>query len=95
MDVLFQFGDSKRVLKSTSADSLGQQILEELVVFDPKALIVEPGYSKPMVRGNNYYLVQKWSKKWNDFVDLLDLNEVEDGDKLTVIPKPIVVSCHV
>lgn len=94
MEVLFQFGDSKRLLNPTSADSLAQLIVEELSKFDPSALILEPGCSstKSSLRGNNYYLVQKWSTKWNDFVDLLDLNEVEDGDKLTAIPRPAVVS---
>ena len=30
----------------------------------------------------------KWSKKWQMYVDVTTVGEVEDGDKPLVIPKP-------
>jgi len=48
-------------------------------------------------RANSEYLLQKWSKKWEAYVDVAKLEEVEDGDKVTVIPKPAKaysVSCQ-
>ena len=31
------------------------------------------------------YILQRWALKWETYVDVTDLEQVEDGDRLTVI----------
>ena len=30
------------------------------------------------------YLLQRWSNKWEEYVDVSDTSEVQDGDRITV-----------
>ena len=39
-------------------------------------------------RGDDYYLLQKYSQQWSEFIDVTDINEIEDGDHLKVVPVP-------
>ena len=32
--------------------------------------------------------MQRWSNDWNCFVDVIAMEEIKDGDRLVVIPKP-------
>ena len=36
------------------------------------------------------FLLQRYSKEWCDFVDVLDIIEIDDGDHLKVVPLPVV-----
>ena len=35
------------------------------------------------------YLLQRWSEKWGEFVDVKEPEEVKDGDKLSAVPKQL------
>ena len=85
---LLEFEGYKCLLQPGESAYLGDLILEELSKFDSKALLAEPSETST-IAGNNYYIVQKYSDRWGEYIDLLDLKDVKDGDKLTVIPKPI------
>ena len=30
------------------------------------------------------YILQRWSEKWNSFVDVTDMDQVVEGDRLTI-----------
>ena len=34
------------------------------------------------------YILQRWSLRWQAFVDVTDVDQIEDGDRLTVIRQP-------
>ena len=36
----------------------------------------------------NKYILQRWEHKWNSFVDVSSIEEVNNGDRLTVVLKP-------
>ena len=36
--------------------------------------------------GSNSYLLQRWSDAWNNYIDVEDENDLEDRDKVTVVP---------
>ena len=81
------------MLKPQSSEAVVDFVLAELRKFDQDAFIVcgsegdndsGPSDAKPHV----CYLLQKWSNKWGAYVDVSTADEVDDGDKLTVIPKP-------
>lgn len=91
MEVLFELGGSRRRLKLNplSSKTILELALTELRIFDENAFIVcgnldPPSDDKPRVG----YLLQKWSDKWGAYVDVTSEDEVHDGDKLTVVPKP-------
>lgn len=38
------------------------------------------------------YLLQRYSREWKDFVDVIDVIEIGDGDHLRVVPVPKLLS---
>jgi len=36
----------------------------------------------------NVYILQRWNERWGKFVDVTDITQVLDGDRLTVSPQP-------
>ena len=34
------------------------------------------------------FLLQRWSEKWRCFVDVAEIAEIKDGDRLTIAPVP-------
>ena len=37
---------------------------------------------------NTKYILQRWEHKWNCFIDVSNIEEVKNGDRLTVVFKP-------
>ena len=37
---------------------------------------------------NNMYILQRWEGKWDCFIDVSSIEEVKNGDRLTVVLKP-------
>ena len=92
MELLFEYEGSRRRPNPTSSEAVVECVLEEIRKFDDKAFILlgsgaEKGDSTEQLACLEY-LLQKWSRKWGAYVDVTQLEEVEDGDKLTAIPKP-------
>ena len=48
-------------------------------------LSAHPGSSKS-------YLLQKWSTTWNTYVDVEDVDDLEDKDRVTVVQMPTMQS---
>ena len=36
--------------------------------------------------GSNSYLLQRWSETWNIYIDVEEENDLEDKDRVTVVP---------
>ena len=36
----------------------------------------------------NIYILQRWNERWGKFVDVSDVDQVVDGDRLTITPQP-------
>ena len=88
MEVLVEFKGSRRQL--TLSNSTGN-VLEEIsnalgkTVVLAKAESSQPKSTSPTCAE---YLLQRWSGKWDTYVDVDNLSEITDGDRLTVILKP-------
>ena len=95
MELLFEYKGCRRQLAITSLESLLDAITTEmkrLGIADAVVHVVGlTGASKCSISSEepgNYYL-QRWSARWGMFVDVVDTREVVDGDRLTVIPRPV------
>jgi len=102
MEVLLEFQGSRRLLKPSSFEAAVELVLAEVKKVDPEALLRigsdDADDSEQSDAKSRAYLLQKWPKKWETYVDVTAANKVEDGDKLMVIPKPGIlmsVSCFV
>ena len=38
------------------------------------------------------FILQKWSSKWNEYVDISSSQDIQGNDKLKLLPKPTTVS---
>ena len=93
--VLFVFKSSRREVQLSPGRPVCDLLSDELKKAGHEATVCvseAPGNAKPPV-----YILQRWSEKWQAFIDVSNESEIVDGDKLTVIPKPGLspVSKHV
>lgn len=91
MDILFEYRGSRRHLTIGDEESVTRVVSKELHrIGKPRARVFTandelPSLERPVP---DVYLLQKWSKLWDCYVDVAHCNEVADGDKLAVIAKP-------
>ena len=91
MELLFEYQESRRRVNPPSSEAVVECILEEIRKFDHKASLLLGSANKDddaKPPADSEYVLQKWSQKWGVYIDVTKLEEVEDGDKLTAIPKP-------
>ena len=82
MEVSLEYKGARRPLRVTR-DTVISAVIEEM-----KSL----GAKRPVVRlaggsheeGSTDYLLQRWVAKWQIFVDVCDLAQIVDDDRLTV-----------
>jgi hypothetical protein len=77
MEVLVEYGEARQVLKLTTEDSL-ESIQWELQKIDEKIILCGSKSS---------HFLQKWSKKFDCFVNTDDVADFSDGDRITVVCK--------
>ena len=93
IEVLLELGASKKLLTVSSTDLLAKVQIELVKAIGDVALVplskspadVFTSSSKEM------YILQRFSKKWDTFVDVGEVAEVKDGDRLTAVafnPRP-------
>ena len=88
VDVLFEFGGSRREVNLNVANVCGA-LVEELK---------RHGISNPVVTclssraSSGDFFLQKWDKKWQDYVDVQYPTELNRGDKITVVKKQAELS---
>lgn len=80
MEILFQFGGSSSLLKPSSSAAFPDMVLNQLRKYDPRASIYSSSASASAseVEKCNLYILQRWSKKWEAFVDIEDLSDISD-----------------
>ena len=91
MNLLFEYRGSRRQLTVAGGETVTSVVSEELrslgrrraQVFTSNDAVPSGGERSPDI-----YLLQKWSTKWECYVDVTHPNELADGDKLAVIAKP-------
>ena len=72
MEILLEFQGSHRPLTVTVSDAVAK-------VHDAAKEIADIDVEK--------YILQRFSEKWNGFVDVTKPNEIVDGDRVTLSPK--------
>ena len=89
VQVLFEYKDSRRQL-TLLPTAVCEVIGEEMMKFGYVTPIVKLSTSeRASVSHADEYLLQRWSQRWNTFVDVQNVDEIYDHDRLTVIPKPV------
>ena len=91
MEVLFEFEGSRCPLKSDSSESILDLVLIELKKYNQNACICISTREESCVGGSGSretYILQRWCVKWKTHVNVERIEEIQDGDRLTVVAKP-------
>ena len=95
IEVLLELGASKKLLTVSSTDLLAKVQIELVKAFGDVVALVPLSKSPSDVLSTSsskeLYILQRYSKKWDTFVDVREVAEVKDGDKLTAVvfnPRP-------
>ena len=81
-EVLVEIGDSRKVV------DLSREALLDLLRKDAKGYFLLD--DEEDVDGSPYILQRYRTDKWHSYVDVSNFGDIENGDKLKIIPK-----CHV
>ena len=93
MEVLLEYKASRRQLAVADHDSVCDVLASvlrnagwqgQLMFGAPETSTASAQLSSPSV-----YILQRWTERWNTFVDVENVMEVKDGDRLTVNLKPV------
>ena len=94
IQVLFEYKKLKRQLTLSPANQVCETIAQELANHFVKANAVvelsKPSSSNAPGPSNRSagYLLQKWSSTWQTFIDMEQVHDIEDNDRLTLVPLP-------
>ena len=86
--VLFEFDGLKMELSLCRA-TLSSYIETELHNMGLKESVVGLSMSREATEGKKHYLLQRWCKKWDSFINIDNVLQVYDGDRVTVLPNPL------
>ena len=88
VEVLLEYGSSRVVFSSFPSaicEAIQAQLLPLGVVTTVKlSTAADCGGNKDLV------LVQRYDERWKVFVNIVNAEEIRDGDRLTVVSKPMV-----
>ena len=97
MEVLLEYGTSRRPLKP-SGGIITRCVLEDefqkagwsgsLDVHDTMFTDDTDESESSTCKCNSKFILQRWEHKWNCFIDVSDIEEVKNGDRLTVVLMP-------
>ena len=86
IEVLLEVGASLQILKTTSENlllvlrrELGSVGLDGILDLSP---------STHESTDKKVFVLQRWADRWYTFVNVTDIAQVKDGDKLTLVCKP-------
>ena len=92
--VLLEFRGSKRVIAFQNAEDviqLCQAQLQSLVCSEKVRLVTDvEHYHASQSDSEKAYLLQRYSTEWQEFVDVLDVIEIDNKDHLKAVPIPIM-----
>ena len=88
MNFLLEFGQSSRAITAdVAADKLPEFFERELRKLDPGINLVIGIKSQQKAKPEHKVLfLQRFSKEWKQFVDVIDVIELESGDRLKSVP---------
>ena len=87
LEVLFEYKESRKPL-SISRDCILRAVERELAGCVGDACLLPPGMDVSDVASSSkkiMFRLQRWSQKWLTYVDVTCVEDVKDGDKLTVV----------
>ena len=86
MEVLFELHESRKTLTITK-DNVIFTVEEELGKLGVDRVLAYFSCPRGERRhgGKDVYILQRWTEKWKTFVDVPDVDQIQDGDRLTVI----------
>ncbi len=89
MEVLLEYRGSRRQITVASGETLTDCVTTELRrVGRGRASVHTANADLGSTAERDVYLLQKWSPQWDCYIDVHHVNQVQDGDKLTVVAKP-------
>lgn len=98
--VLLEFGESKKQISIPNWDAedvAPEDLLDTLEghlkrIDGNIRLVIDYGAqssSSESQRAGATYILQRFSREWGEFVDVLDLVEIDNGDHLKAVPLPL------
>ncbi len=92
IDILFDYKGSRKDCKATHS-TLCKSIEHQLRSFgecDPDPLVLSGCCPEPEAKVDQQaiFLLQKWSVKWNAYVNVDRVEEINDQDRVSVTRKP-------
>ena len=91
INVLLEVAESKRPLRSTLANLVSEVTKEaERIAGQPVSLSIASSSSST----RSTHILQRFSKEWNCFIDVLDIKDVQDRDRLTIAPCKVHITSH-
>ena len=95
LEILFEYQGSRKPLSRLKREHVIEVLKEELARFGDAAAVVqlsgEGGCKSANTGSSSVYLLQKWSTTWGTYIDVEEIDDLEDRDKVTVVPMPISV----
>ena len=98
--VLLEFGESKKqiTIPNCDTDVPPKDLLETLEghlkrIYGSIRLVIDYGAqssSSESQRAEATYILQRFSREWGEFVDVIDLVEIDNGDHLKAVPLPVL-----
>lgn len=83
MEVLVEFRGSRKAITPFSKESL----LDLLKKDDPTGYFVLEDEDHDTEEGGSPYLLQRWSTRWGEYIDISSVDDVISGEKLKIVPK--------
>ena len=66
-------------------DAIFKAVERELAACVGDACLQPPGMSLRLPQRNRFFLLQRWSLRWNSFIDVQSVGDINDGDKIMVV----------
>ena len=91
MEVLLEYKGSCRLLQVPDISRIYDLVQNELGKVGWRGVIVHEGEkmgSEANSELSSRYILQKWMEKYDRFVDLINVEDIKDGDILTVVLEP-------
>ena len=89
IDILLDYKGSRKDCKATHS-TLCMCIQQQLHSFGESDPVVLSGSCpEPESSNQEIFLLQKWSAKWNTFVNVDRVEEINDQDRVSVTRKPL------
>lgn len=88
MEILFEFRGSRRHITVAGSGAVTEIVAQELQKLGRRNAQVFAADADLSEARGPVYLLQVWCPQWETYVDVRDVRDVEDGDRLAVAPLP-------